>query len=152
MSELKEGFDSVDDLLSANLDDLADLPAFETPPAGAYLLGVRYDVKKVNNKDAVEASYRVEETVELEDKSGETAAVAKDTKFSQLFMLDNKFGIGNLKKSLAPYAAHFGTNNIGKLIRENLNEEVLISGTIKVREDKNDPDKKYASVQNVTVA
>lgn len=152
MSNNLEGFDSVDDLLNANLDDLADLPAFETPPPGAYVLGVTFDVKEVNGKNAIEASYSVKETVELEDKSGETKAVHADTKFSQLFMLDNKFGVGNLKLALAPYAQHFGVNNIGALIRENLKEEVLISATIKNRKDKNDPDRVYASVANVMVA
>lgn len=152
MSNALEGFDSVDDLLNANLDDLADLPAFETPPPGAYVLGATFDVKEVNGKNAVEASYSVKETVELEDKSGETKAVPANTKFSQLFMLDNKIGVGNLKRALAPYAQHFGVKNIGALIRENLKEEVLISATLKNRKDKNDPDRLYASVANVMVA
>lgn len=151
MSALKEEFSSIDDLLGASLDDLADLPAFEAPPPGAYILGFTFGVKKINEKDAVEMSCTVKDTVELEDKSGETQPVANGTKFSNAFFLDNKFAIGNLKKMLKPFGEHFGTTNIGQLIRDNLAEEVTASAIVKNRADKNDPEKVYASVNNISV-
>lgn len=148
-AEGKTEFTSVDDLLSADLDDLADLPSFETPPAGAYILEVTMDVKPVNGKDAVEASIVVVETTELADK--EATPVVAGTKFSQLFMLDNEYGVGNLKKFLKPFAAHFGTSKIGELVRDHI-KGVTISAIVKNRKDKNDPDKVYGSLTEITVA
>jgi hypothetical protein len=150
MAEALKEFTSIESLLDANLDDLADLPAFEAPPPGAYILSVNMDVKKVNDKDAVEAAITVVETVELEDKSGETKEVAVGTKTSQLFMIDNEFGVGKLKTFLKPFAAHFGTNKIGELVRDHV-KDVTISATIKNRKDKTDPDKVYASFHNISV-
>ena len=61
MSDAKETFTSTDELFAMSLDDLADLPSFETPPAGAYILDVSCDVKTINDKPAVEASFIVVE-------------------------------------------------------------------------------------------
>lgn len=143
-------FADINSLLGADLDDLADLAGFETPPPGSYILTAKFAVKKVNDKDSVEAQWEVVETVELENK--EIQPVPPGTKFSTLFMLGHEMGVGNLKKTLKPFAAHFGTGNIGALIQEHLNEAVTVSATIKNRKDKEDPDKIYASVTNVTVA
>jgi hypothetical protein len=140
---------SIDDLFSASLDDLADLPAFETPPAGSYILLVSTDVKEVNSKQCVEAAIEVVETVELADPAG--TPVPTGTKFSQLFMLDNEFGVGNLKKFLKPFSEHYGTTNIGELVRDHV-KNVTISALVKTRKDKNDPDKIYGSLTNIAVA
>lgn len=150
-AEGKTSFDNLEALFDADLDDLADLPAFETPPPGAYVLSVSMDAKEVNSKNAVEAKITVVETVELEDKSGETVESKPGTQFSQLFMLDNEFGIGSLKTFLKPFAAHFNTNKIGELVRDHV-KDVTISATIKNRKDKTDPEKVYARLSNVTVA
>lgn len=148
MSEAKS-FSSVDDLFNASIDDLADLPSFETPPAGSYILSVTTDVKTINDKQCVEASITVVETVELKDSAA--TPVADGTKFSQLFMLDNEFGVGNLKKFLKPFADHFGTSNIGQLVRDEV-KDITISALVKTRADKNDPDKVYGSLTNISVA
>jgi hypothetical protein len=148
MSDIKK-FAASADLFNASIDDLADLPGFETPPAGSYVLEVSTDVKNLSGKDAVEASFTVVETVELDDAAG--VPVANGTKFSTLFMLDNEFGVGNLKKFLAPFSAHFGEPNIGKLVGEVV-KNVSISGLVKNRKDKADPEKVYGSVTNITVA
>lgn len=147
MADIKK-FAASADLFNTSIDDLADLPGFETPPAGSYILEVNTDVKNVSGKDAVEASFTVIETVELDES---VSPVADGTKFSTLFMLDNEFGVGNLKKFLAPFAAHFGEPNIGKLVGEVV-KNVTISGLVKNRKDKNDPDKVYGSVTNITVS
>lgn len=142
-------FSSVESLLAANLDELADLAGFETPPAGSYILSTSFALKKVNDKDCVEQNCEVVETVEL--KNATDTAVPPGTKFSQLFMLDNEFGVGNMKTALKPFAAYFGTGNIGELLNEHLDEPVLIAAVLKIRTDKDDPDKKYARLTNVTV-
>lgn len=142
-------FTDIDSLFSASLDDIADLPSFETPPKGAYILTVSTDVKEINKKPAVEASYTVVETVELEN-ADEKPAVA-GTKFSSAFILGNAVSEGKLKQFLAPFAAHFGTNNVGELIRDHI-KDVTISAVMKHRVDKDDREKIYPDVRNVTVA
>lgn len=139
---------SVDALFSASIDDLADLPSFETPPAGSYILDITLDVKKINEKDAVEASFVVVETVELKD--ADATPVAAGTKFSTAFMLGNKFGVGNLKKLLVPFSQHFGEGNIGTLIRDTV-KDVRIACLVTNRKDKEDPDKIYGGVKNIEV-
>jgi hypothetical protein len=140
-------FNSVKDLFAANLDDLADIAGFEAPPEGSYILSVTASVKKINQKDAVEASFEVVETVELKTTGDKPATPG--TKFSTLFQLDNEFGVGNLKKFLAPFQEHYRAAGIGALLEEL--KGVTIAGTVKHRKDKNDPDKVYGSVINITV-
>lgn len=150
-NEGKSTFENVNDLLDADLNDLADLAGFEVPPPGAYILSVTTTVKEVNGKNAVEADISVVETVELEDKSGETQPVPNGTKFSQLFMLGNEYGVGNLKKFLKPFSAHFGTTKIGELVNDKL-KDCTFGATVKVRKDKEDPDKQYATLRNIVVS
>lgn len=147
----KTVFAKLDELFDADLDDLADLPAFETPPPGAYVLDLSMDGKEVQGRNCVEAKFTVKETVELTDQSGETKPVDNGTTFSQLFMLDNEFGVGSLKKFLAPFGEHFGTKKIGALVRDHV-KDVTITCTIKNRKDKNDPDRVYARVENIQIA
>ena len=139
----------VNTLFSMDIDQLADLPSFEVPPAGSYVLEVTTDVKEIANKQAVEASFTVIETVELADPAN--TEVIPGTKFSTAFFLDNQFGVGNLKKFLKPFSEHFECTNIGELVRDHV-KGVQISGLVKTRKDKEDPDKIYGNVVNITVA
>ena len=93
MSEMKTAT-SMEDLFAASIDDLADLPAFETPPPGSYLLRVTCDTKSVNDKPVVEAAYEIMEVVELANPETDVPP-AVGTKFNTIFMIDNEFGIGN---------------------------------------------------------
>lgn len=145
MSDIKS-VASIEDLFAASIDDIADLPSFEVPVKGSYILSVSAEIKKVNEKDVVETAYTVVELVEPATP-GETAVPG--TKFSAIYMIDNEFGIGNLKKFLAPFAAHFQQSNVGALIQEI--KDVQIAATLGHRKDKTDPDKVYAVVSNITV-
>lgn len=146
----KETFASIDDLFSQSIDDLADLPSFEVPPPGFYILDVTTVVKTVNDNDVIEADFTVVETVELSD-SMSTAPVAAGTRFGILFMLNNKFGIGKLKEFLKPFGEHFEENSIERLVRDVISG-VRISCEVKNRKDKNDPDRVYATVHGITVS
>jgi hypothetical protein len=148
MSEAQT-FANVDALFSQDLDDLADLPSFETPAPGSYILNVTCEAKTINNKAAIEAAFEVVEVVELKDPADKI--VPAGTKFSTAFFLYNEFGVGNLKKFLSPFAAHFGNTNIGNLIRDDM-KNVTIACIVKNRKDKTDPEKVYASVDNISIA
>lgn len=150
MSEKKEAqFADLDALFSASLDDIADLPSFETPPKGAYIGTVTTDVKEINKKPAIEASFVIVECVEL--KNAEDKAPIAGSKFSTAFMLGNSISEGKLKEFLAPFGAHFGTNNVGELVRDRI-KEVTVAFTMKHRKDKDDAEKFYPDVQNITIA
>lgn len=142
-------FANLDELFAANLDDIADLASYETPPKGSYIFSVSTDTKEINKKAAVEAAFTVVETVELEN--AEDKPVAVGTKFSTAFMLGNPISEGKLKQFLAPFAAHFGTTNVGTLVRDTI-KEVTVAAIMKHRKDKDDPEKVYADVRNITVA
>ena len=142
-------FANLDDLFAASLDDIADLPSFEVPSKGAYIGTVTTAIKEVNKKPAIEVTYTILETVELEDSDDK--APAPGTKFSTAFILGTPIAEGFLKQFLAPFAEHFGTTNVGELIRD-LIQDVQIAFTLGHRADKEDKEKFYAVVKNVTVA
>ena len=142
-------FANMDSLFAASLDDIADLPSYETPSKGAYIATVSTNVKDIGGKPAVEAEFTIVETVELE--AGETKVAAPGSRFSTAFILGNSISEGKLKEFLAPFGAHFGTSNIGELVRDNI-KDVTISFTMKHRKDKTDPEKFYPDVRNITVA
>lgn len=142
-------FGNLDELFSASLDDIADLPSYETPSKGAYIATVTTSTKEIGGKPAVEAEFTIVETVELEN--AEDKAPATGSKFSTAFILGNSISEGKLKEFLTPFGAHFGTSSIGELVRDHI-KDVTISFTMKHRKDKEDKEKFYPDVRNITVA
>lgn len=141
-------FANLDDLFASSLDDLADLPSFEVPSKGAYIGTVATAVKEVNKKPAIEVTYTILETVELENADDKVPAPG--TKFSTAFILGTSTAEGFLKRFLLPFAEHFGTKNPGELVRD-LIQDVQIAFTLGHRADKEDKEKIYAQVKNITV-
>lgn len=139
---------TMDQLLSASLDDLDDLPSFDCPPPGVYVVSVSTDQKEVNKKDAIEASYTVTEVIELSDPNS-TPPVA-GSKFSTLFTL-NEYGVGKLKEFAKPFGDKFGTRNVGELVRDHI-KDVMCTVSVKNRKDKEDPDKVYPIVKVIQIA
>lgn len=148
-------FANIDELFGASLDDVADLATFETPPTGAYVLALTTSVKKINNKDAVEAKFRVIETVELKVKDETDPAYrapSKDgTEFSIAYILGNNVSTGRLKQLLMPIGEALGEKNVGVLVQE-LVKDITIAATVTNRPDKDDPEKIYAGIKNIVVA
>ena len=106
-----------DALLDASLDDLADLPAFESFPAGVHKATISIKQKTVNNKPGMEVSLTGIETVEL-SKPEEEKPITAGQVSSSLYFLDNEFGQGAFKKLIAPLAAHLGVSSIRDLIEQ----------------------------------
>lgn len=142
-------FNSIESLFDADLNDIADLAAFEVPPPGVYICNVSAEVKEINNTPAVTANFTVLETVELKDRDAKQTAAG--TKFSVAFMLGKGISEGKLKQFLAPFAEHFGTSNVGQLVKDKLAEEVTVSIVLKNRKDKDDPERVYPDVREITV-
>ncbi|RLE97822.1 MAG: hypothetical protein DRJ63_08620 [Thermoprotei archaeon] len=137
----------LDALLDVTLDDLEDLPEHKPYPAGAHRVLATFDTKEINGKSAVTLDLKLMESLELADAS-EEAPKEGDTA-GTMFMLDNEYGRGNLKKVAMPFATALNLSSIRDVI-ENVKEVecVVITG---VRKDKNDPTKLYLDVKEVQV-
>lgn len=140
--------ENFDDLLDRNLDDLKDMPAFVVPPVGHYKLSVSFARKTVNDKPCMEGKFKVMETLEL--KNPEDAAVEEGTEFTCLYQLTNEFGEGAFKEILKPIAAGTGITSVREIVDPSNSYEIY--ATLKHRVDKNDKEKIYANLQNITFA
>jgi len=157
-SDKEAQFKGLEDLFDADIEDIADLAAFEAPPVGAYILKVSTETKEINDKPAVVANFEVQETVELkvqdEDKKGYRPPVKNGTMFSQAFILGNAVAEGRLKEFLAPFGEHFnvkGKGSVGILVRDTI-KDVIIAANVTNRASKDDPDVIYASVKNIQIS
>lgn len=156
-SDKEAQFHSLEELFDADLEDIADLAGFETPPPGAYILKVTTSTKDINKKPAVVADFEVLETVELktpdEDDKKYRPPVKEGTLFSTAFILGNNVAEGRLKQFLVPFAEHFGIKGKGStgiLVRDTI-KDVVVAATITNRADKEDPDIIYAGIKNIQV-
>ena len=138
---------SIDDLLDATLDDLEDLPEFKPFPVGAHRVSISLAIKEINSKQAVELDMKAIETMELVNSSDEPLKEGDST--SLAFFMDNEFGRGALKKVSIPLAEALGTNTIRELIDACNGVECLVITTL--RKDKNDPDKFYTNIKELSV-
>lgn len=95
--------------MTMDFEGVEDLPSFELPPAGQYLVGLTAELKNINGKPAMEFSYKVKEALEVADG----AEVAKNAKFSELFFLNandkgEKVGLSFLKPKLVKVCTAMG--------------------------------------------
>lgn len=151
-------FKGLEDLFDADLEDIADLAGFETPPAGAYILKVSTETKEINDKPSVVANFEVIETVELKEKDESSKKyrppVQPGTMFSTAFILGNAVAEGRLKQFLAPFAEHFGIKgkgSIGVLVRDTI-KDVVVAATVTNKASKDDEDVIYAGIKNIQVS
>jgi hypothetical protein len=141
--------DNISSLLDSNLDDLADLPEFVVPPAGAYNATIlSIEKKEIGEHPAVEMKFKLNETMEL--ASASDAPVAAGTECGVSFMLDNEFGVGSMKAALKPLQVAFGTNSVRETMEAAKGANIML--VTKVRNGKGDKaDKKYLGVQKIEV-
>jgi len=139
--------DSVLDLLDAKLDDLADLPEFKPFAAGVHKVLATFGTKEINSSTVVTLDFVYMECIELAD-ANEAEPKAGDTA-NTMFMLDNEFGQGNLKKCALPFCAALELTTIREVIEGVKDVECIIISSI--RKDKTDPDKKYLQVKEIDV-
>ena len=147
MTELNDTT-SIDDLLDATLDDLEDLPEFKPFPVGAHKVLITLELKEIVNKQAVELNMVAIETLELAHQAQDEPLKQGDST-SLAFFMDNEFGRGALKKVSIPLAEALGTNTIRELIEACKYVECLVVTSL--RKDKNDPDKFYTNIKELSV-
>lgn len=137
--------DLLNNLLDANLDDLADLPEFGTYPPGTHKVTIKFEEKEVNNHPCVELQMVAIETEELANP-GVDQPLTPGAQGSVLYMLDNEFGQGNLKKTIKPLAAMLGVSSLRAVIEGANGMEVSV--VTKVRQNK-DKTQSYTDVAKV---
>ena len=141
----------IDNLLDSTLDDLEDLPEFKPFAAGAHRVSLSLSQKQINDVDCVEASLKMIENLELADPNLEEEDIPKPgDEASSLFMLNNEFGRGNLKRVLAALADTIGSRNNREIIEGAKDIECIVITSIKL--DKKDSDKKYLNIKELQVA
>lgn len=149
-------FQDFDALLSANMDDLDDLPPMGVPPTGHYNLEVTAERKASKDKtgEYIEFSYVVLAVNEVKNAE-EADQAAHEMKFSERFSpfkkdgTINEYGIGFLKEACKPFSAHFGTSTVGETIQQI--QKIVVATELVRRVDKKDPERFNFSLKNVTV-
>jgi len=152
-----DNLDDIDSLLDKNLDDIADLPSFDTWPKGvhkAIITWERKDIEKTvdGSKKKVphmQLNMAFLETLELEDTSfsGKLPQVAD--KMNTAYDLTNEFALGALKKAVASLSPRFN-GNLKETIKGTNGFEVAI--VLKHRKDKNDKDRVYPQIEDMIPA
>lgn len=140
-------------MLDKELDEIEDLPGFEVPYNGRYLLKLNRKFKKINGKTSVEATLEVMECLKKNnDADPDTIA---GTKFSNLFFLTGeedsvKVSVGMLKQFAKPIGEHFQVSNMKDIVKDHMND-LLISCDVVRRADSKNPEIFRARLSNVQV-
>lgn len=142
---MTDNLDMLNSLLDANLDDLADLPEFGTYPPGAHKVSIKWESKEVNKHPCLELQMVAIETEELANPEADQPLVA-GAQGSVLYMLDNEFGQGNLKRTIKPLAEATGLSSLREIIEATQGMEVTV--VTKVRQNK-DKTQSYTEVTKI---
>lgn len=143
---------NLDQLMTASLDDLADLPTFEAPPNGSYRLTLSVEAKKKDDgKDVVVFSYTVDECVEQANVADKPAEVGQ--KFTEQFQLSSETGAGYFKRNAAILMPAIGATNFSEFFEKA--KDLKVFGTVKCRtvesKEVGGEARRYASVLNLQV-
>ncbi len=138
--------DILNGLLDAQLDDLADLPEFGTYPNGAHKVIIDWETKEVNNHPAVSLKFKLIETLEMSNPADTPLTAGAEG--NVLYMLDNEFGQGALKKDIKPLAAATGAGSLRDIMEQSKGMEVTI--VTKSRQNK-DKTATYNGIQKIIV-
>ena len=139
--------DMLNSMLDSTLDDLADLPEFKVYPNGTHRVTISFEEKDVNGHPSVELKMAAIGTEELSNPS-DTPLNAGEVG-SVLYMLDNEFGQGGLKKVLQILGKHFGLVNLREIMEASAGLECLV--TTKQRQNK-EKTQSYLSIYSIEVA
>ena len=120
MTEANNDF-NLDALLDGTLDDLADVPGFQTFPVGTHKVTINW--KKVEKRPAYSLMMTAVETVELADPN--ETPLAAGTMSSVMFMLDNEYGQSAFRKIIASLGSHFGAGSNREIMEKSEGAEVL---------------------------
>jgi len=137
----------LDNLLDTTLDDLADLPTFQPFSPGAHRVTASFGTKEISGKAAVTLDFKLVETLELADP--QDAMPKEGDESNTMFMLDNEYAQGNLKRLSKPFSEALQLTTIREVVEQVKEVECIIITAIRI--DKKDPDKKYLDVKEIQI-
>ena len=148
-------------LLDMDIDSIEDLPGFEVPHNGEYMLQLKTTLKNIKGRTCVETSFEMLECIKKDNDSDPDTVAG--SKFSSLYTVKGdgknaeedkeqvRKGLGYLKLLLADVAETTGQGNLMILIRDVV-ADCTVLGTVKRRVDAEDKEKVYGSVKNMRLA
>jgi hypothetical protein len=142
----------LDSILDSQLEDLADVPEFLTPPAGAYRANIiSITEKRESENPTVIVKLKLLETLELIDSTA--TPVADGTETQVQYTLNNEYGEGNFKKLLIPLSTATGETKTRAIMAAAAGFEVVIVTTIRTSKSKTvgEEDRKFLGISKLEV-
>jgi hypothetical protein len=135
---------TVASLLDANLDDLADLPEFKPFNVGTHRATFKWEEKMVGEHPALVVNLTLLET--LEQANAEDAPQEAGAETDVSYMLDNEYGVGNMKELLKQLNTTFGFTNNRDILNAVQGAEVVVTTNIRTNKDKT---QKYTNIVTI---
>ena len=144
-------------LFNKDITELNELASFQPPVTGVYNMTVTVAFKEINQKPAVEASFKIKDTVQAEAPEGKQKAAKPGDEFSIAFILLTKEGQpnetaeGKMREFLEYFVAYAGTTNVEELVTGKI-KDVEITATVKTKVDPKDEDRYRVDVKDIVIA
>lgn len=143
---------NLDQLLDTSISDLADLPEFKQPPAGAHRCYFNLSAKEVNGEPALVMNFKVIETLELEVETDKPLEAGDE--FDITSTMTNEFGQGLVKSVAAKACAAQGvdpeTVTLGQSFEPFIGGEVIAFTGLRVdKKDKSKTPRHFVTLKDI---
>ena len=143
---------NLDQLLDTSISDLADLPEFKQPPAGAHRCYFNLSAKEVGGEPALVMNFKVIETLELEVETDKPLEAGDE--FDITSTMTNEFGQGLVKSVAAKACAAQGvdpeTVTLGQSFEPFIGGEVIAFTGLRVdKKDKSPKPRHFVTLKDI---
>lgn len=143
---------NLDQLLNTSISDLADLPEFKQPPAGAHRCYFNLSAKEVGGEPALVMNFKVIETLELEVETDKPLEAGDE--FDITSTMTNEFGQGLVKSVAAKACAAQGvdpeTVTIGQSFEPFIGGEVIVFTGLRLdKKDKSKNPRHFVTLKDI---
>jgi len=143
---------NLDQLLDTSISDLADLPEFKQPPAGAHRCYFNLSAKEVGGEPALVMNFKVIETLELEVETDKPLEAGDE--FDITSTMTNEFGQGLVKSVAAKACAAQGvdpeTVTLGQSFEPFIGGEVIAFTGLRVdKKDKSKTPRHFVTLKDI---
>lgn len=143
---------NLDQLLDTSISDLADLPEFKQPPAGAHRCYFNLSAKEVGGEPALVMNFKVIETLELEVETDKPLEAGDE--FDITSTMTNEFGQGLVKSVAAKACAAQGVNpetvTLGQSFEPFIGGEVIAFTGLRVdKKDKSKTPRHFVTLKDI---
>lgn len=143
---------NLDQLLDTSISDLADLPEFKQPPAGAHRCYFNLSAKKVSGEPALVMNFKVIETLELEVETDKPLEAGDE--FDIISTMTNEYGQGLVKSVAAKACAAQGvdpeTATLGASFAPFIGGEVIAFTGLRVdKKDKSKTPRNFVTLKDI---